>query len=432
MEGTIVKKILSFAVIALAFAAFVGAQEAAGVTNPAPEAAPVAAPATTAEVVAVPAAQPTVFDSASSMHYAVWSDAGKDDAVRLATTLDGLFSVYNEYFRFDESSLKAPLTVRKFAEKASFDAYLTKVIGETKDDFVYLHYPTIERSELVIYDKASVDDFDASLAHQAFVQFLKAFVPEPPLWIREGFAVFFERSRANPSTGAVAYAENQSWLETVKLLKSQDRLYSVSELMLLSSDEAKSGLDVFYPESWALVSFFINSPDRRYNRFVWDAIGLLARDATLEQNQNAVRDFFLRWHGQEAAESDFLAYLDGQKTFAELVTSGVRSYGDKDLETAYKSFSQALTKNASSYIPHYYLGLIAYARGDYALAQDYYLKALELGSDAPITNYALGINAYASRRFDEARDYLQKASEGDPAKYQEKAGEIITRISSGM
>ena len=41
MEGTIVKKILSFAVIALAFAAFVGAQEAAGVTNPAPEAAPV-------------------------------------------------------------------------------------------------------------------------------------------------------------------------------------------------------------------------------------------------------------------------------------------------------------------------------------------------------------------------------------------------------
>ena len=94
------------------------------------------------------------------------------------------------------------------------------------------------------------------------------------------------------------------------------------------------------------VSFFINSPDRRYNRFVWDAIGLLARDATLEQNQNAVRDFFLRWHGQEAAESDFLAYLDGQKTFAELVTSGVRSYGDKDLETAYKSFSQALTKNA--------------------------------------------------------------------------------------
>ncbi|OHD19813.1 MAG: hypothetical protein A2Y38_23220 [Spirochaetes bacterium GWB1_59_5] len=420
MEGTIVKKSFSFALVALALVVCAGAQEASGTTNPAPQAA---------VVTAVPA-NPTTFASASSRRYAVWSDAGKDDAVALAATLDGLFGVYNEYFRFDEGSLKAPLTVRKFSAKASFDTYLNKVIGETKDDFVYLHYPTVERSELVIFAKEGADDFDASLAHQAFVQFLKAFVPEPPLWIREGFAVFFERAKLDQNTGIVAYAENQSWLETIKLLKSQSRLYSVSDLMLLSSEEARTGLDVFYPQSWALVSFFINSPDRRYNRFVWDAIGRLAPDATLEQNQNTVRDFFLKWHGQEAAESDFLSYLEGQKTFAELVTSGVRSYGDKDLETAFKSFSQALLKNSSSYIPHYYLGLIAYARGDYALAEEYYRKALALGSDAPITNYALGINAYASRRFDEAKAFLQKASDGDPAKYQAKAGEIITRISS--
>jgi tetratricopeptide (TPR) repeat protein len=411
MEGTIVKKSFSLALIALAFIVCAGAQEASGTTDPAVT------------------ANPATFASASSQRYAVWSDAGKDDAVALAATLDGLFGVYNEYFRFDEGSLKAPLTVRKFSTKVSFDTYLNKVIGETKDDFVYLHYPTVERSELVIFDKGGIDDFNASLAHQAFVQFLKAFVPEPPLWIREGFAVFFERTRMDANTGMVAYAENQSWLETVKLLKSQSRLYSVSDLMLLSSEEARTGLDVFYPQSWALVSFFINSPDRRYNRFVWDAIGRLAPDASLEQNQNAVRDFFLKWHGQEAAESDFLSYLEGQKTFAELVTSGVRSYGDKDLETAFKSFSQALVKNSASYIPHYYLGLIAYARGDYALAEEYYNKALELGSDAPITNYALGINAYASRRFDQARIFLQKASDGDPAKYQAKAGEILTRIS---
>jgi tetratricopeptide (TPR) repeat protein len=425
MEGTIVKKTFIFAVIALALGVCVGAQDAAatGTTNPGPAAT--MAPAAPA---AAPAAAPMA--SASSRHYSVWSDAGKDDAVTLAATLDGLFGVYNEYFRFDETKLKALLTVRKFSAKGPFDAYLQKVIGETKDDFVYLHYPTVERSELVVFDKGNADDFDASLAHQAFVQFLKAFIPEPPLWIREGFAVFFERTRLDPATGAVKYSENQAWLETVKLLKSQSRLYKVADLMKLSSDDARSGLDVFYPESWALVSFFTGSPDRRYNRFIWDAIGLLSPDATLEQNQAAIREFFLRWHGQDAAESDFLAYLNGQKTFAELVTSGVGSYGDKDLETAFKSFTQALSKNSSSYIPYYYLGLIAYARGDYALAEEYYKTALDLGSDAPITNYALGINAYASRRFDEASAWLQKARDGDPAKYEAKAGEIIARISS--
>jgi len=406
MEGTIVKKMSSLAIIALVMAVCAGAQE----------------------VAAVPA---STFENASSLRYAVWTDAGKEDAVALAATLDGLFAVYNEYFRFDETKLKSPLTVRKFQTKDSFDAYLQKVIGETKDDFVYLHYPTAERSELVIFAKESADEFDASLAHQAFVQFLKAFIPEPPLWIREGFAVFFERTRLDPNTGTVLYSENQAWLETVKLLKSQGSLYTVSELMLLDAEEARSGLDVFYPQSWALVSFFNGSADRRYNRLIWDAIGHLSPDATLEQNQAMVHDFYLRWHGKEAAESDFLSYLDGQKTFAELVTSGVSSYGDKDLETASRSFTQALAKNSTSYIPQYYLGLIAYAKGDYALAEEYYKTALELGSDAPITNYALGINAYASRRFEEAAAWLQKALEGDPGKYETKAGEIIARIASG-
>lgn len=413
------KKTLSILAAVFLVAASAGAQDT---TAPAPvTAAPDAAPATVA---------PATSYSASSRHYAVWSDVSTEDATALAATLDGLFGVYNEYFRFDDATLKAALTVRKFATKDAFDGYLRKVIGETKDDFVYLHYPTVERSELVIFAKESADDFDASLAHQAFVQFLKAFISEPPLWIREGFAVFFERTRLDPKTGLVAYADNQAWLETVKLLQSQGRLYKITDLLVLPSDDARAGLDVFYPQSWALVSFFMNNPDRRYNRFIWDAIAHLSPDATLEQNQSAVRDFFLRWHSEQAAQAAFVTYLDGQRTFAELVTSGVRSYGDKDLETAQKTFTQALAKNATSYIPPYYLGLIAYAKGDYVLADGYYQTALSLGSDAPITNYALGINAYASRRFDQAKAYLQKASDGDPARYQAKAGDIIARIAS--
>ncbi len=373
---------------------------------------------------------PGSFASASSERYVVWSNSGSADAAGMVVLLDGLFDVYNEYFRFDEAGLKGHLSVRKFSDKNGFDAYLRKIIGETKDDFVYLHYPTIERSELVIFNKDNADDFNASLAHQAFVQFLKAFVPEPPLWIREGFAVFFEKTRLDPNTGNVVFTENQAWLETVKLLKSQKRLYPVAELMDISSEEAKDGLDVFYPESWAVVSFFINSPDRRYNRVIWDAMARLNSDNSFEKNQSTVKNFIFKWHNPSALESDFVAYLDSQKTFAELVTSGVRFYGDKDLESAARNFSQAQLKNPDNYIPYYYLGLIAYARGDYALADNYYTKSLELGSDAPITNYALGINAYASRRFDEARYYLEMAMAGDPAKYESKAGELIARIDN--
>ncbi len=376
-------------------------------------------------------AQGTGLASASTKRYSVWSDVSQEAAGKLAQTLEGLFDVYNEYFRFDESRLKAPLSVRSFATKGAFDAYLGKIIGQSKDDFVYLHYPTAERSELVIFAKDNADEFSASLAHQAFVQFLKAFVHEPPLWMREGFAVYFEKTAANAATGKVEYVENTAWLETVKLLYGQKALLPIERVMLMGSDAALASLDVFYPQSWALVSFFVGSPDRRYNRFIWDAIALLGQDATLDANQAAVRDFFLRWHSGSAAEADFIGFLDGQKTFAELVTTGVKAYGDKDLDSAGKLFAQALSKNSSSYIPHYYLGLIAYARNDYALADSYYKNALSLGADAPITNYALGINAFASRRFDDAVLYLNKAKEGDPERYTEKVSEIMKRIEQG-
>ena len=104
-------------------------------------------------------AQVPTMEGASSTRYTVWSDAGKNDAAALASTLDGLFSIYNEYFRFDETQLKAPLTVRKFSRKTGFDAYLTQVLGQSKDDFVYLHYPTADRSELVIFVKESGEDY---------------------------------------------------------------------------------------------------------------------------------------------------------------------------------------------------------------------------------------------------------------------------------
>ncbi len=376
--------------------------------------------------------QAASFTSASTEHYVVWSAGDQAQATQLGAKLEGLFELYNEYFRFDEIALKAPLTVRAFADKESFNAYLQKVIGQPKDDFVYLHYPTIERSELVLFVKADKAEFDASLAHQSFVQYLKAFVVDPPLWIREGFAVYFERAAWDDAASAVKYNENQAWLETVKLLKSENKLYKIDGLMGLSAEEAKLGLDVFYPQSWALVSFFLNSTNARYNRFVWDSIALMRASAAQADNQLAVQNFFKKWYGDSVIDQDFNAYIDSQLTFAEFVTTGVQAYGDKAFDKAQELFLSALNKNSSNYISHYYLGLIAYARNDFAAAEKYYKSALSLGSDLAITNYALGINAFASRRFEEAKVYLDLAATTDPTRYQEKAGEIITRINADM
>ncbi|MBN1243003.1 MAG: hypothetical protein JXA15_09915 [Spirochaetales bacterium] len=385
----------------------------------------IATPASEETEAAVPAAG---LAQARGERYSVTSELGQASATELAAKLDALFGVYNEYLRFDADALAVPLKVRIFATKASFDAYLEKVVGQTREDFVYLHYSTVERSELVLFDKADPEDFAASLAHQAFVQFLKAFVPNPPLWIQEGFAVFFETARPDAATGEVDFPDNTAWLETVKSLEARGALLKPAELLAVGLDASRENRDVFYPQSWAFVAFLSDSEDRSYNRFLWDAISSLDPKAGFEANQAATLGLFDSWYDAAEAEADFLAWLDGQKTFADLVTDGVAAYGAGDIDLAGKTFSLALEKNESNYIPYYYLGLVAYAKSDFALADFYYKSALELGCDPAVTNYALGINAFASNRFEDARSYLEFAKSSAPERYTAKVDELVARI----
>lgn len=378
--------------------------------------------------VSVVSAQDATFAKAQTDHYIVWAETGQDRANELAKTLEGLFALFEEDMRFDPSALKCPLTVRDFKDKAGFDAYLTQVVGETKGDFVYLHYPTPERSELLVFEKDSAE-FSASLAHQAYVQYLKAYIPNPPLWIREGFAVYYERTAWDAKAGKVVYTENTAWLETMKALQSSGKLLPIEDLMTATPEKADASLDVFYPESWAVVSFLLDSKNTRYTRFLWDSLSALSPSATLEENQQTTANRFHLWNDSNTAKTDFLAWLADRKTFAELVEEGVRLYGEKDAAKAEAVFTDALAKNESNYIPYYYLGLIAYGKNDFSMAENYYKTALQLGCDPATTNFALGLNAYAVNRFDDAKAYLLKARDTAPDRYATRVDDIMVKIA---
>jgi tetratricopeptide (TPR) repeat protein len=386
----------------------------------APEATPAAA---ASEVVSAPA----VFGQASTDHYVVLSEMGQDRAVALSRQLEALFGLYDGFFRYDPEGLKAKLSVREFRDKASFDIYMTQIVGQSKDDFVYLHYPSPERSELLVFPKDE-PDFSASLAHQGFVQFLKAFVPNPPLWIREGVAVSFESAVWDDAAGRLSFPENLAWLETVKSLKERSLLMGLDKLLSIGQDEARAELDVFYPQAWALASFLTNSEDKAYNRLLWDSVAALKKDASLEDNQAAVAKIVSTWYGSAAVETAFAGYLADRKTFPELVADGVRKYADKSWEEASAAFSSAKSMNQASYVPDYYLGLIAYAQNQFDSADAYYKQALALGCDPAITNYALGVNAYAQNRLDDAKGFLVTAKDASPDRYGEKVDSLIAKI----
>ncbi len=375
-------------------------------------------------------AQTSTFAEYSTEHYRVLSEIGEDHARETAEKLEALLQLYVDFFHFDVEELPVRLRARFFTSQDRYDTYLQRVIDTTRDDFVYLHYTDLAKSELVGFQQ-DPEEFDISLKHQGFIQFLRAFVPNPPLWMREGFAVYFEEVEFDSELGIAVYRENLSWLETLQSIVDGSagvQPIVLSEMLRMNVEEARATIDVFYPQAWGMVSFLLNSPNRDHNRILWDSISALEPDASLSENSDTIYDEAFRWFEEQLLIDAFVSYVGERRSFRTLVQDGIEQYAETDLPSAEASFVTALKLREDNFIPYYYMGLINYDRQNYSLADFYYKEALALGSEEALTKYALGVNAYADNRFDDAVAYLEETIELSPGEYEDKAGQLLERI----
>jgi tetratricopeptide (TPR) repeat protein len=357
-----------------------------------------------------------------NQYFNVISDVGSYDADTLCREMEIRFDTYNRLFRFNPAALTGPLRVVSFSNKAAYDSYVTSKLGSTRDGAVYLHYIQPERRELVV-NRGSPEE-ERMLAHQAFIQFFRAFIPYPPSWMREGFAIYFNTLKFDPETRELRYEENLSWLETVKNLgPHQPTLESVFLADLNGMPE------YFQPVSWAIVSFFLmNGGNGDYFRAITEAFMLLSPTSSAAENSQVVMDRLTSWNTLEKMRADYNSYIENRKTFAELIDLGQEAYSMKDLESAESYFLAALYQKPAHYAAYYYLGLLAYEDSNFDMADAYYRYALQYGADSALVKYALGINAATAGRNSEARAYLEEASSESPERYKERADSIISRL----
>jgi tetratricopeptide (TPR) repeat protein len=370
------------------------------------------------------------MNSWSSRHYRVLSDSGATAAMEIARKLEAALSLYNEYLHFDLEALDSPLRVRIFADKADYDGYLNRLIFETRSDFVYISYTDSKRSELVGFQRKE-EDFNPSLLHYGFIQFLSAFVPAAPLWIEEGTATYLEYSRYDPMTESFTWKANFAWLDALKKLLASDEIsgeLTLRDLLLVNKEQAQARIELFYPSAWGLVHFLLQSPEKSHNRIFWESLAALDSGADLQTNSRRVMDRAFRWVDLTKLQQSFEAFVSSLMTFNDLVRLGVDQYGTDELTAARSSFEEALLLRGDNYIPYYYLGLIAYQEKDYDLARTYYGRAEETGIDTALINYALGVNAFADQRYDQAEDYLLKAKQLDAEAYTKKCDSLLQRI----
>jgi tetratricopeptide (TPR) repeat protein len=351
-------------------------------------------------------------------HYVVMSDAG--DGAAVSREMEKRFEVYNRLFRFDPAGGTFPLLVRVYRNKESYDNYLSARLGGTQPGAVYLHYRQSDRRELVLH-RGSPDE-NRTLPYQAFIQFLRAFVPYPPSWMREGFAIYFSALTAD-AAGELKYTENLAWLDRVKGMNGEAR----SPEAILLADQRGFPPD-FQSLSWALVSFFLGSGKEEYFRTLTESFLLLSSTAGAAENSAAVMNRISRWNPPEVFARDFNGYIASRKTFTELIEDGQRAYAARDPLGAETAFLSARDQKPDHYAPYYYLGLLAYEEGAVDMAEDSYRSALEYGADAALVYYALGVNAAAAGKNREALGYLRPAAAASPERYGEKSESLIQRL----
>ncbi|MFP4617944.1 MAG: tetratricopeptide repeat protein [Spirochaetaceae bacterium] len=370
--------------------------------------------------------------SFESDHYKVRSELGAEHAEETARMMEAYFDLFQSYLHFREDDLASPMKIRIFREKSDYDSYVDSLISETRDSFVFLHYQKKpEKSELAVFHSEDSELYRKRLVHHGFIQYIKSFIPNPPLWLQKGFAVYFEQSTYNEAKDEAMFRHNYSWIPFLRevLEESDDSndLISPNNLLYIDGDGANRNLEAFYAQSWGMIQFLVHSDKKSYNRLLWDSISALSSEADKRTNERTVVNRAFEWVPRESLISDFIRFVQNVRTFPDLVDLGMESYSQGNYDDAERHFLDALKLDEDHYAPHYYLGLIYYEKGEYSMAEYYYQEAERAGGDKALIRYALGVNAYADRRLEDAEYYLAEAQEEDSS-YSEQVERLLKII----
>ena len=347
-----------------------------------------------------------------SAHYEVIAPGGSADLY--SAEMEQRFAAYNRVFCFDPALLPSPLRVRVFAARGDYDNYVTSKLGETRPGAVYLHYRDPANRELVILQGS--EEEGRLVPHQAFIQFLRAFIPDPPVWIREGFAVYFSTLTFDRTRRTMSFEENLAWLETVKRL-------NVNPQTVLLAETALPNMQAL---SWSFVSFYMADRNSAYYRALTDSFTALSSAAAASENTQAVHRRLVLFNSIADLTRDYTAYISGKRTFTELVEEGQRAYTARNFTAAGEFFRRAIEQRSSHYAPYYYLGLIAYEDKKYSEAEEFYQTALNHGAERALIQYSRGVNAAAAGNRAEAIGFLQEAAASE--RYRDRANDLIQKL----
>lgn len=200
-------------------------------------------------------------------HYFVMGNKQHKTTVdQLAFFMEKIFKFYAKKFATDEE-VEGRFFVRLFPNKSDYLAYKP----DTNDFFAY--YNSANR-ELVGYVpelgqqfsnmKSLRDTLIHVFFHEGFHQYLAYYVPDPPLWLNEGFAELFRAIVIRSKSLKELKLIDKGNLRFMKSAIKSGRHTPLKEFIYMDRNTFHADAQLHYAQAWSLVHFFAFG-SKRYN-----------------------------------------------------------------------------------------------------------------------------------------------------------------------
>jgi len=243
---------------------------------------------------------PKRFDYKTS-NYHVSSDIDQDTCRKVGLALEDALADFRSSVG---STTPAAAAARQqyrvflFSGRAGFDAYTAdanSLIGRLPDQVAGLYSPVLK--QLLIWNLPSRDEMMRTVRHEGFHQYLDRVQPDPPVWLNEGLAVYYETSMRVAGTLKTNIVRD----DHVQALTGHP-LVPMAEFVRISRKDFYGNFRQSYPQAWLVVHLLRHGTPKQQALLrglmsrLETAAGTEAIEATFDDSTLKALDGDLRMH----------------------------------------------------------------------------------------------------------------------------------------
>ena len=198
-------------------------------------------------------------------HYTIKTDTAEHVCKNTGKAMEQLYKAYTRIFHAEDAPPDRKAEIIIFDQRSAFFQYAQSLNARPRKDTLGFFRTAPDGSSQIVTFKRRTGEFHtlSTLYHEATHQFFRHWLGrgnQPPLWVNEGLAVYFENSRwqnGKLRTGVIP----RKRLLVLRAALRAGRHVRLADLVRRGRDRYDG---LCYSEGWSLVYFFVKAHRGRY------------------------------------------------------------------------------------------------------------------------------------------------------------------------